>query len=161
MIHTSPRYFRGSRQAGFNLIEVIMVVVLLGILATYAVQNNGSPAELSLPSQAETMASNIRYLQNIALAGQRTRLTVTVGTNGNYHGERCTNTGCTTWASVMDVTLEKEVMLGGGPASIQFDTLGQPQPNAAASYTLSFGGSQKTVTITAVTGYVSVTTTNP
>jgi len=145
--------------SGFTLIEVVVVIVLLGILAAVAAQNSGHPSELSLPSQAETMASNIRYLQNVAATGSRTRLTVTGGTNGTYLGERCTavdpSLNCTAWATVMNVTVDKKVVLGGAPASIQFDTLGQP--TAAASYTLFFGGSTKTVGVAAVTGYVAIT----
>lgn len=146
---------------GFTLIELVIILVILGILAAYAVQNNGHPSELSLPSQAESMASNLRYLQNISTTGNRTRLTVTGGANGNYLGERCTTVdgslNCTAWATVFDVDLEKSVELGGSPASIQFDTLGKP--TAAANYTVAFGGSggsTMTVSIAANTGYVSI-----
>lgn len=150
---------RDGQSAGFTLIEFVIVIVLLGLLGAYAVMKNGSPAELSLPSQAETLASNIRALQNIAIAGTPVRLVVTAGNNGagGYLGERC-NSDCSAYTQVLSVGIDKTVNLAvaSGSATLNFNTLGRP--DAGAGYTLSAEGSSKTVHIAAETGHVWVTT---
>jgi len=104
------------------------------------------------------MASNIRTLQNVAISGTPTRLTVTPGDNGTgtYLGERC-NSDCSAYTEVFNIDIDKTVKLEvtSGSATINFNTLGKP--NASASYQLSADGSHKTVTVVAETGYVSVT----
>ncbi len=157
------RQYRLFSSAGFTLIELIIVIVVLGIMAAYATFN-ASPSELSLPSQAQTMASNIRHLQTVANTGKRTRLSVVSGTNGSYTGVTCTNTNdsCAAIAPIFSVTLEKSVDLGGTSDILYFDTLGRPSSSVegntatSASYTISHSGSSKTVAVATLTGFVTV-----
>lgn len=145
----------GTRvEKGFTLVEFIMVIVVLGILAAYAIVDNASPSVLTLPSQAETLASDIRHLQSLATAGSATRLALTAGTNGRYVGSRCTVSDCSTTTTVFDVTVEKNVVIAG-PATLSFNTRGEP--GAAATFTLTAEGATKTVSVAASTGYVTVT----
>lgn len=146
--------------SGFTLIEFVIVIVVLGVMAAY-VTFDASPAELSIPSQAQTLASNIRHLQATANAGKRTRLTVTTGTPGSYAGAVCADANCTTTTAAFGaVTLDKGVALAGSPATLYFDSLGRPGTSAtgytatSASYTV---GGEKTVAVAQITGHVTVT----
>lgn len=145
----SNKQYSFYSQDGFTLVELVIVIVLIGIMSVYAITNDTSPSELSLPSQAEKMASDIRYAQTLSHStGQRICLTIVSGTNGTYTAANCVGN-----TILFSFSLAKNVTLNG-PTSIFFDTLGQP--SAAASYTLTSGRSTKTVSITTLTGFVSV-----
>ena len=151
-LHSEPE-LSGS-QTGFTLVELIIVIVVLGIISAYAVMKSVSPGEVTLPSQAETMASNIRHAQTLAYtSGKRMSLTIIAGTNGSY-SVACVTTPCSTDFSV---TLEKNVVLAS-TAALVINSLGQP--SAAASYDLCFpscvSGSKKTISVAALTGLVTV-----
>lgn len=148
----SNKHYSFLPQGGFTLVELVIIIVLIGIMSVYFITNDTSPSELSLPSQAEKMASDIRYAQTLAqTTSQRIRLTITSGKNGTYTAESCVSNTCT---PVFSFALTKDVVLGGSPITFDFDTLGQP--TEAASYTLTSGASIKTVSIAKVTGFVSV-----
>jgi len=144
--------------SGFTLVELVIVIVVIGILAAYAAFS-ASPSELSIPSQAETMASNIRYLQATANAGKRTRLEVSAT---GYTGVACTSDDCSTSSPVFTIPFDKDIQIISGAGTIFFDTLGRPTTGptgytaASASYVI---GGQKTVAVAEATGYVTVTVT--
>ena len=72
-------------QTGFTLVELVIVIVVLGIMSVYAMMKGASPAEMSVPSQAQKLASDIRHAQTLAYtSGNRMRLTITAGANGTY-----------------------------------------------------------------------------
>lgn len=145
-------------QQGFTLVELVVVVVLLGLLSVAALMNTSSPAELGLPSQAETMAADIRHTQALANAtGNRLRFSIAAGVNGSYTTS-CVNVSggaCASFTQGFTASLKNNIALSGTGA-VDFDSLGQP--SAAASYTLTSGGSSKTVSVAALTGLVTVTT---
>ena len=150
-----------SPTRGFTLIELVVVIVVLGIMAAYAAFN-ASPAELSIPSQAQTMASNIRHLQAVANSGKRTRLTVTTASPGVYAGYVCNNSNdnCVSTTSVFSVPLDKNISLSG-PSPLYFDTLGRPCSSVSDCTPIPYDydylvGGQKTVRVAMSTGFVTV-----
>lgn len=158
---TKPRSCRWApRAAGFTLIELVILIVVLGIMAA-VITFDASPSELSIPSQAETLASNLRHLQATANSGKRTRLTVTPGTPGIYSGEVCGDADCSSPSPVFGtITLDKGVSLSGSLTPLYFDTLGRPSSSLSGTTAVSASyvvGGQKTVAIAAETGFVSVT----
>ncbi len=144
------RHFHLGSQNGFTLVELIIVIVVLGIVSAYAVMRGMPVAEVTLPSQAQKMASDIRHAQTLAYTtGQRMRLAITAGANGIYTVNSCVSIdNCPT--EIFRANLQKNVVLGG-TTTIDFNTLGWP--SARASYTL---GSGATVCVAALTGFVSV-----
>ena len=152
-------------QSGFTLVELIMVMVVLGILSAYAVMRNVSPAEVTLPSQAQKMASDIRHAQTLASTwGRRLR----ISTDSSSYSVTCTSSvvapcpaAITTpvtdpaTGSSFHVDLQKNVVfVNPTTATLDINSLGQPL--AAASYTLS-AGSIETIAVAALTGFVTVT----
>ena len=144
-------YSRNS-QTGFTLVELIIVIVVLGIMSAYAVMRYTSPAEVTLPSQAQTMASNIRAVQTLATtSGRRIRI--------DFTATRYT-VSCVDGANPCPgfyVDLENGVTLSTiSITPLDFNSLGQPLNSAgastAASYTL---GGAKTVSVAALTGFVA------
>ena len=147
---------------GFTLIELVVVVVILGIISIYATPKPVSTAELTLPSQAQKLASDILHAQLLAISwGKSLRLSIIPGTNGSY-SVSCVTSGSSpcnvspvinTSGSSFSVNLQKSVVLGGTNI-VNFNSLGQP--SAAASYTLTSGTSTKTVSVAQLTGFVTV-----
>ena len=157
----------GNTTKGFTLVELVVVIAMLGIFSAYATMTRVSPAEMSLPSQAQTLASDIRRVQTLAYtSGNRMRLGITTGVNGTYTALTCVVNGGTSCTCVVvggvtscppstfGVTLQQGVTLAG-PSAIDFTTDGKP--SASASYTLTYGSSTKTVAVAALTGVVTVT----
>ena len=126
-------------ERGFTLVELIMVMVLVGIMSAYAVMKSTSPAEITLASQAQTMANDIRRAQTLAYThGQRVLLTISPGNNGSY-SVTCV-TGSLPCSGGFNGELTKGVILSG--SNLYFNSLGQPLDfsgtalTADAAYTL-------------------------
>ena len=159
-----PEHPMHDSKKGFTLIELLVVIAMLGALSAYATMRSVSPAEMSLPSQAQTLASDIRRVQTLAYtSGNRMRLRITTGANGTYEALTCVVNGSTTCDCVdllncppraFIVPLQKGVALAG-PSAVDFTSDGQP--SGSASYTLTYGSSTKTVAVSALTGVVTVT----
>lgn len=142
-----------QRHAGHTLIELVMVLGAVAVLSAVAMIGSSSPADISLPSQVQMLASDISHAQSLAYtSGQRMRLSiVSSGANGTY-SVACV-TGTTPCRTDFSVTLQKGVSLTG-TSSLDFTSLGQP--SAAASYTVASGTSTSTVAVAALTGFVTV-----
>ena len=159
------RFNDRHQQAGFTLVELVIVLVLVGIVAAYAGMKNGSGSVFSLISQADVMAKDIRHIQALAHTwGRSLRLTVSPGVNGTY-SVSCVTAGtspCNTSPVIDPVTgqalavaLQSGVSLAG-TALVDFDSSGMPA--TAASYTLTAESSvTKSLSVAALTGVVTVT----
>lgn len=151
--HLEPNL--GESQTGFSLVELIVVIVVLGILSAYAVMRNITPAEMTVPSQAQTMASDIRHVQTLATTwGRRMRITIT----GTGYSVSCVDGAipCPTFS----VSLQNGVTLTTiSITPLDFNSLGEPLDSSSAatsaSYTLGSGSSVKTVSVQALTGFVA------
>jgi MSHA pilin protein MshC len=156
-----PEHQWRDAQTGFTLVELVIVIVVLGIVSAYAVMKGFSPAEMSLPSQAQKMASDIRHAQTLAYTGGK-HLRMTIPGGDSYKVESCivddngVVTSCPT--TVFSVPLQNNVTLAG-TATLDFTTLGQPS-GGAANYTLSSGSDVK-VSVAALTGLVHVCPPDP
>jgi prepilin-type N-terminal cleavage/methylation domain-containing protein len=150
--------------AGFTLLELVFVVVILGALAKFAMMKLLTPATLTLPAQAQSVADLIRRAQSLAMVrGQRTSVSVPLsGANGRVAVACVASAPCSTDTSL---TVSQDAVVGSA-STIYFNSLGQPVNSAGtalasdANFTLSYttGGNTATYTVTvaALTGRVSV-----
>jgi prepilin-type N-terminal cleavage/methylation domain-containing protein len=154
---------------GFTLLEVIVAVVMLVILAKFAMAKLVTPATLTLPAQAQSFADVIRRAQSLAVArGERMALSVTA-TAAGFAGSAAVS--CPVTAPCFDARLE--ISHGAtltGVSSVLFNSLGQPVNNAGVAlasdtcFSLSHqSGSIAThkVIVASLTGRVSITVGPP
>jgi prepilin-type N-terminal cleavage/methylation domain-containing protein len=159
-MHPHPEHPLRDSKAGFTVVELVIVIVVLGIVSAYAVMKGVSSAELSLPSQAQTLASDIRHAQTLAYtSGKHMQLKIFPGVNGTYNVFSCVTVNGVVTLPCVTVVFSGGVQNGvdlevtTGPNPLDFTSLGQP--SAAASYTLT-SGSGKVVSVAALTGLVTV-----
>src|SRR4030065_668057 len=86
---------RVSREYGFTLIEMVVVLILIGILAVTFVERSSSKGALTFAAQAQQLASDIRYVQTLSMTrGERYCLNLT------STGYSMTMTNCSTSVGV-------------------------------------------------------------
>lgn len=151
--------------AGFTLLEMVLAIVFLGILARFAMMKLVTPATVTLPAQAQSVADTIRRAQSLAVVrGQRMSVSVAAsGPNGRVAIACASGTmPCNTDTSV---SVSQGVVVGNaGP--MYFNSLGQPVNSAGTplntdtNFTLSYQTGANTTTWTVrvapLTGRVSV-----
>ena len=150
--------------AGFTLLELVFTIVILGVLAKVAMMKLVTPATMTLPTQAQSLADLIRRAQSLAMVrGQRMSVSVaTSGANGRVVVACAAIAPCNTDTSL---TVSQGAVVGSA-STIYFNSLGQPVNSAGAaltsdaSFTLSYqtgdNNATYTVTVAALTGRVSV-----
>ncbi|HEY9199729.1 MAG TPA: GspH/FimT family pseudopilin [Gammaproteobacteria bacterium] len=158
------------RQQGVTLFELVMVMVIIGVLAAMAAPRL-SLTDSSVHAQAAQIARDIRHVQMLAMAQGRTLTFESLG--GGYH---C---GVDDIPSPSDVvviddpalhqanqqdcvfTLSNGATLSAG--RISFDSLGRPVDvsraliTAPVTFIVSGGAQSATLSISPVTGFVTVT----
>jgi len=158
-----------KNQNGFSLVEVIVVIVIVGVLAYFAVANIGdSHSKLQYESVPKKIISDVRYARELALTeGEKTRVYFDQ-TNNRYYLK---------WDDGNYVQNPIGggnfiVQLGGGEFSqvnitssafsagwLDFDTKGTPS-NAGVPFSDELNlvslNSAKSITITANTGFLQI-----
>jgi len=154
-----------ENQRGLHLVELMMIATLLAILAAYALPKFGAPASMTLRSQAQQLAYEIRHAQQLAMStGRRMQVTVqATGANGSYQ-IACVGSSCASIPTVT-VTVGGNVVVGTGPSGgLTFNTLGEPVNGTSgtaplsftSNFTLTFNGSTETVSVLPLTGQVKL-----
>lgn len=154
---------RVRKQAGFTIVELVLVLLLVGIL-TVAAFARLPESSLNLAAQADQLLADIRYVQSLSMiGGQRYCINLTATTY------RITNTACATTiahpatGTATSITLGRSITMAWTNLPnnyAQFDGKGQPYVDAAANtllaaesvITLSKDGQSTTVRITPETG---------
>ncbi len=134
-----------SKSAGFTLIELIMVIVVIGLLATSAVDRN--PTGVDRVAKARRLASDIRLTQSYAMS--------------RGVDFRILSTGLDSYEirdAGGDLFQGNQTSLSGVSLSsfdILFGQLGEPT-GGAETITLTSASGDTTVQVLADTGYVEV-----
>jgi len=153
-------------QIGFTLVELIIVLVLVGILSSYAVVRTSDSDSLLLQSYADQFSQHIKHTQMLAMTwGQSLGLSV----NSAGYQVSCLSAASTppcNSSPVIDPATgqlftisvgDKVVFLDSG--SIAFDALGRPLQAGLVSgnvshWRLAKGSFQVDVSVNPITGSV-------
>ena len=150
-------------ERGFTFIEVVVVMSVVALLIWVALPRSFA-ADIQLQTAARQLQSDIRYAQELAMTkGQRHQIRFYSASNpsptNRYEvvtsaGGAVRNPLTGNGSYVVDFNSGQfsGVQLDS-TLTLEFDSLGRPNPNAGT--TISLNGGAKVVTVTAETGRVS------
>ena len=142
------------RKAGFTLVELIVVIVLVGIVALIAAPRFFSQPVFDAARFQETAISAIRYAQKVAVAQRANVFVVTSASTLAI----CYDAGCATTVKAPggndDFVVRIPSGIGITVTSFNFNSLGQPIPNVQTSLTISGDGTSRQIVVEQETGYV-------
>ena len=153
-------------RVGFTIIEILIVVVILAIAAMTAMPMLSSAGSVQVRSVANMIAADLEYAKSLAITkGQL--FSVDFDTSGDSY-EIKDQSGTTISHPVkkgfdyvidlQDEGFESVDITGAnfsGVSEVEFDYLGSP--DNGGSVTVQGGGTTLTISVEAVTGYVTVT----
>src|SRR5438105_4320236 len=89
--------------AGFTLLDLVFTIVILGALVKFAMMKLVTPATMTLPTQAQSLADLIRRAQSLAVVrGQRMSVSVAAsGVNGRVNVACAASAPCNTDTSLI------------------------------------------------------------
>jgi MSHA pilin protein MshC len=142
-----------KRQAGFTLIELVMVLIILGILSAVVIAKFTDKAGFQSRGFADQVQTSLRYAQKIAIAQRRyvcvaftaTSVSLSIGTTNACGTPLQSLTGSGNYVVTSPAS---SITISPVPATLYFNALGQP----SAATAVVIGGS--TTTVEAETGYV-------
>lgn len=161
-----------ANEKGFSLIELIIVIMITAIVATVAYIKWASGPSFALPSQAELLADDLRYAQNLSMSrGQHYQFVFKSPAINKYQILDSNNNPVTLPSGFLSYTLSSGITFGAinisgatNPPRIVFDGLGKPYSDIAATQPLTstatialIAGSQtKVVNVSDETGRISI-----
>lgn len=160
---------RSGSSTGFTMLEVVVVLVILGVLASVAVSRFQVP-DSDLPARADMLGAHLRYAQYRAMNSD-------VSFGLYFEGDQYYLYDDGNLANTHSLPGEERLIVdlgadgysitadGGGTFFVVFDSWGVPYTsqgidagaavqNGDRTLTLSKGGENRAVVVTAETGYV-------
>lgn len=158
-----------------TLIELAIVIIVIAIISGVAASKLSSTSSITAGHQAELVANHIRQVQSLAISwGCKMKFNISatsynVTANADY-STSAKSTTCGNGASVIKnpadrstftITLENGVQFAA-TGSLYFDILGRPTDAAGtptsvtSSYTLSGDGVSYQISVSPVSGFVSL-----
>jgi type II secretion system protein H len=163
-------------RAGFTLVELMIVLVVLAIIAAVVLPNIGSSADTQVTSAARVVAGDLELARSMALTTQRPHALVfrldraAYKVVANYLGEPYNSVDAVTHpvksGEDFEVVLADLGGMGtvvvtdvdlGGDSYVTFSAEGEP--SSGGSVTIAAGASEAVVSVEALTGAVSVART--
>jgi len=163
-------------RAGFTLVELMIVLVVLAIIAAVVLPNIGSGADAQVMSAARVVAGDLKLARSMALTTQQPHALVFRSDRAaykvvaNYLGEMYEGVDAVAHpvkggegfevvpadlAGMRDVVVTDVDF--GGDAYVMFSAEGEP--SSGGSVTIAAGASEAVVSVEALTGVVSVART--
>jgi MSHA pilin protein MshC len=151
-----------KRSAGFSLIELTMVIVLLGILSVFALGRLSNPDEFALKGFFDDTVNAIRFGQKLAVStGCDVKANIT---GGGYQLLRSSSCNAEDFTALVDHPANRSNAyenLSSGfiitPAtSVIFNARGTTETGDTLSYTITGGGTAYGFTIFGQTGLINV-----
>ncbi|MFA5362763.1 MAG: hypothetical protein WC335_05895 [Candidatus Omnitrophota bacterium] len=158
-----------SPKAGFSLIEIIMIVLIIGILAGIAIPRFSAFFVMKLEGGRKKVIYDIRYVQQIAAARHTNTRVVFNTVNETYSAQEESPQGSGTWVTVISPFTRAALQVNfasdyqyngiditsasfGGSGTLQFDWKGIPANGGTV--VLTFKDETRTITVEANTGFV-------
>lgn len=144
-----------QRQAGFTLVELITIMVILGIIAAVAVPRFFDSDVFRSRGYADQVQTSLRYAQKIAIAQRRfacaaftaNSVTLTVGATAACGTALASPAGAASYV----ITAPSGITFAAVPVDFSFNALGQP---TNAPQTININGATNPIIVEAETGYV-------
>lgn len=160
---------RNNAQAGFTLIELMVVVMIMAIAAAVIVASSTGTDDVRATSAAKMIAVDLEYAQNVAITDQDP-VTVTFDPAGESYALSNTSGALIHPMSKSAYITDFANMSGfesvnivsanfSGNPSVTFDELGSP--DNAGTVTVQAGSHAYRIAVAAATGKVTVTNTAP
>jgi MSHA pilin protein MshC len=165
-----------ARQQGFTLVELVMVLVILGVLAVFAVPRMLGSSDTAARGLHDSTLSYLRFAHKTAIAQRRTVCVAYTNTTidlriantaGSYNcaganGVVLNGADGKALVSVSGASYSAATVNGIGclasPAPFSFDGLGQPVNGSGvplgAAQCMQVGNASNSITVEAATGYV-------
>lgn len=141
-----------SRQRGFTLIELIMVIVMLGVLAVFAAPRMFSTGDFKARGFHDETLSLLRYAQKTAIAQRRTVCVVLNATGVTLSMDTATPPDGTCDTALAPPNSPRGgTGLAGVPSNFAYTALGSTDQAAAVGISID---NSTHITVEADTGYV-------
>lgn len=140
-----------SKEHGFTIIELIMVIVIIGILAGLAIPRFESFYAIKLDGATKKAVSDIRYIQHLALAGHTNARIVFNAVGNSYVGQEEVPEDSGNWQNAKDPFTRGDLNVQfnsdaqyrgidiqnpsfGGSATLRFNWLGEPVSGGSVDF---------------------------
>ncbi len=143
--------YPGQKQAGFTMIELVVLILLLGILSVFVLPRFVDFDSFRTRAAYDEVAGAVRYAQKLAVASG---CEVQVVISGGSYALQQHSTDCTSGAfsTIVNHPITSNnvsgVSLSSSPNSFIFDAMGRSSSNV----TINVGS--ESLTVIAETGYV-------
>ena len=147
---------------GFTLIELVLVIAITGILAVSVVTISIQHKSAYIDIASKKMRSDIEHARGLAMMKKGTTYGVFFNVAGNsytvYQGTNATPVADPLTKANLVETFSKwsGVHLTGSNYTVEFNSVGAPSTGGGGSVQVTDGTTTKTLSVTAVTGKVSL-----